>query len=75
MDVIAEPKHPIRKYRDERGLSQAELGDLIGRSWITVHRWETGQMPHKRDWTLLREKLGIEPVELVKFYAPEQVRQ
>lgn len=31
----------IRQARRDAGLSQAQLGELIGRDHKTVHRWET----------------------------------
>lgn len=34
--------HPLKSYRDRNGLSQADLGELVGFDRITIWRWENG---------------------------------
>ena len=36
--------HLVRKVRDKLGLTQGELGSLLGVHWVTVSRWESGKM-------------------------------
>ena len=33
----------LRVARDQAGLSQEAVAELVGVSWMTVHRWEHGQ--------------------------------
>lgn len=35
----------IRAWREERGLSQADLARALGVTQATVSRWETGERP------------------------------
>lgn len=34
--------HPLRAYRDSRGLTQTTLARALGVSSVTISRWETG---------------------------------
>lgn len=34
--------HPLKTYRDERGLTQDALAKELGVASVTVSRWETG---------------------------------
>jgi len=56
----------VRQLREQRNLTQAELGERIGVSSKTVSKWETGKgLP---DITLLQplaEALGISVIELM----------
>ncbi len=38
----------IRQKRNSLGLSLRELSTLLGVSWSTIHKWETGQIIHCR---------------------------
>lgn len=52
--------HPLRAFRTEKGLSQQELANLLGRNRITIHRWESGKrLPDKDDLSVITEKTGI----------------
>lgn len=32
----------LRTYRKQQGWTQAEMGNLVGVSGVTIHRWERG---------------------------------
>lgn len=36
------PKNKIKEFRDKRGLTQAELGQLLGMSQTAISLYETG---------------------------------
>lgn len=38
-------KHPIRSYRDDRGLTLEAFGALVGVNKSAVFKWEDGQGP------------------------------
>ena len=38
------PGQLVRKLREQMGLSQWELADLLGVHWVTVSRWESGRV-------------------------------
>lgn len=50
----------ISDLRARLGLTQAKLGELVGVSWVTIHRWESGKSTPKSEVCLrkLRELLG-----------------
>jgi transcriptional regulator with XRE-family HTH domain len=49
----------LREHRRAAGLSQIQLGGLIGRDHKTVHRWETAATaPTLDDLLLLADALG-----------------
>lgn len=57
--------HPLRAYRNARGLSRDDLAALLGVSKPTVWRWEAGK--RKVDEELLpavSEKTGISKADL-----------
>ena len=57
----------IRAARIAANLTQARLGELIGRDHRTIHRWEYGQrVPNLDDLLLLADALGVELDELVR---------
>lgn len=33
----------IREFRIQNNLSQQDLAEMLGVSWVSVHRWETGK--------------------------------
>lgn len=33
-------EHPLKQFRESRGLSRAKLGELLGVSRVAVFRWE-----------------------------------
>jgi len=36
------PVMDLRTYRKQQGWTQAEMGNLVGVSGVTIHRWERG---------------------------------
>lgn len=54
-------QNPIRKYRRQLGLSQVELGKLVGKPrQQTVHDWEFSNfLPEKETQAKLAEIFGI----------------
>jgi transcriptional regulator with XRE-family HTH domain len=63
--------NPLKKWRDDRKLSQVELGDLIGVDGMTISRWERGDhLPRKRHWLKIEEATGIAPSELIDHVKP-----
>ena len=43
-DKSLSPGQLVRKLREQMGLSQWELADLLGVHWVTVSRWESGRV-------------------------------
>lgn len=61
-------KHPLKIHRDEHGLSQTALGKELDVSMQTIWRWEHGvRSPRKQHLARIKERLGIEPADIVKF--------
>ncbi|PAD84981.1 hypothetical protein CHH57_02055 [Niallia circulans] len=47
---------PIRKYRAQQGLSQADLASILGVAAYTLQRWEEGAMnPGEKNISKLKE--------------------
>ncbi len=69
------PKRPFRLYiaewREDKRLTQQQLGDRLGTSDVTVSRWETGKRKPDLDaQAAIAEALGISPGDLYRH--PEQ---
>jgi transcriptional regulator with XRE-family HTH domain len=57
--------HPIRQYRLDNGMSQAEFADEIGVHAITVTRWELGtRKMNLKQLSRVSRLTGIPPAEL-----------
>lgn len=57
----------IRAARTHAGLTQLQLGNLIGRDHRTIHRWEYAErIPDLSDLLLMADALGVPLEELVK---------
>ncbi|MFB9464547.1 helix-turn-helix domain-containing protein [Streptomyces cinereospinus] len=55
----------IRTCRRAAGLSQVQLGDLVGRDHKTIHRYETAQTsPNLLDLILIAHAVGVPLAEL-----------
>lgn len=64
----------ISKLRRERGLSQKELGDMLGVSNKAVSKWENGEsLPKTSTMLKLAELLGIDGNELIGFEVKEKL--
>jgi transcriptional regulator with XRE-family HTH domain len=63
----------IRKIREERGLSQKELGDLVGLSADRVQKYENGYRKAKADLTeKIAEALGVSVLAIEEPTLSEQ---
>jgi DNA-binding XRE family transcriptional regulator len=49
----------LRTWRWEHGLTQAELGALLGVDKMTVYRWESGQTEFPAYLALALERLDV----------------
>lgn len=68
------PKKPLRlfiaEWREEKGLTQQQLGDRLETSDVTVSRWETGKRKPDLDaQAAIAEALGIPPADLYRHPA------
>jgi transcriptional regulator with XRE-family HTH domain len=64
--------HPIRRRREELGLTQDGLGKTLGVTGQTIWRWENGsRLPRRRDLPLIEAQLGLSPAEILNFKQPE----
>lgn len=63
---LDESAHPLRKWREDRGLSQAECGKRIGVDHVCVSRWERGShLPHRKHWRKIETATGITSAQLI----------
>ena len=54
--------HPLRAFRDQRGLSQGQLAELLEVARPSVTRWENGTRNVDADkLPLISERTGIPP--------------
>lgn len=66
----------IREFRIQNNLSQQDLAEMLGVSWVSVHRWETGKsQPSKLCLKHLNNLMGkslsnpaVQPEKLDKLY-------
>ncbi|MEU1292357.1 helix-turn-helix transcriptional regulator [Streptomyces sp. NPDC005840] len=57
----------IRDARHHAGLTQIQLGDLVGRDHRTIHRWEYGQRtPSLDDLLLVAHAVRVPLADLVR---------
>lgn len=60
--------HPLKKYRDQHGLSQAQLAEILGVTNSAVSRWEAGvRWPEQSQLRKLAEITRIPVSELLGF--------
>jgi transcriptional regulator with XRE-family HTH domain len=58
--------NPLKAWRDDKNLTQVQLGRLLGVDGMTVSRWERGDhLPRKKHWPKIEEATGIAPSQLV----------
>jgi DNA-binding XRE family transcriptional regulator len=66
--LLAMSENPLKVWRDEKELTQAQLGQLIGVDAMTISRWERGDhLPRKKHWPSIEKETGISASELVGF--------
>jgi transcriptional regulator with XRE-family HTH domain len=57
----------LRAARIEAGLTQLQLGHLVGRDHRTIHRWEYAtRAPNLEDLLLLADALNVPLADLVR---------
>lgn len=60
-----EASHPLKSFRVGRGLSRAEMADLLKVSVPTYFRWETGErQPDEKRLPFISKVTGIPAKEL-----------
>lgn len=58
--------HPLARARKKDGISQVQLGEMVGVDGMTVSRWENGvSVPRKRFWTKLEQFAGRPIAEIL----------
>jgi len=65
MSEDREPRHWLRYWRKARGMSQADLGALLGRDESTVSKWENGSQHFMQHMKQIAQALDIHPVQLI----------
>lgn len=61
-------------YREDRGLTQAELGQLIGQPQSTVARLESGQhLPSLRSLLRIAERLRLDLIVTIRPHQDDPV--
>ena len=62
-------KLKLRRYREERGLTQSELAKAIGKSFRTVQAWEREEsFPNAEMIWKLCEVFGTDPNDFLGWY-------
>lgn len=67
----------IRQLRNEKGLTQEQLGDLIGVQKAAVQKWENGSVQNLKRATIMKlaEIFGVSPVSFVKDDEDDQTSE
>lgn len=65
----------VGKYRIQKGLSQEQLGDIVGFSQSKISKIENGDWDSLSDLRLIARALGVKLEELVKEYIPFSSRR
>lgn len=59
-------EYTLKEWRNQKGISQTELAEAIGRTQVTISHWETGTSDLKfKDMQKLRTALGLEPTDVI----------
>ena len=59
----------LRKFRKQKGLSQENLANVIGKNATTIGRFESGKLiPNAEEIYLLCNELGIEEYQLFNSF-------
>jgi transcriptional regulator with XRE-family HTH domain len=65
--MVWRPAETLKRLRERRGLTQAELASRIGVHRVTIATWETGRYRPSIDLLpKLAKALGIQVTELLK---------
>ena len=65
----------VRKYRRQKGLSQEQLGELVGFSQSKISKIENGDWDSLSDLRLIAKALEVPIEELVKEDGPSDVKK
>lgn len=65
------PRMRLRELRDARGMTQAEMAEVIGVGQNTYQRWETHEVNPWARCVLIATKLGVDLIQLV----PDELRE
>ena len=65
----------VRKYRRQKGLSQEQLGELVGFSQSKISKIEHGDWDSLSDLRLIAKALEVPIEELVKEDGPSDVKK
>jgi transcriptional regulator with XRE-family HTH domain len=55
----------FKEVRDSLGLTQAEMGNLLGVSTPTIQRWESGEPALDENKRFKLQKIGINPASIL----------
>lgn len=59
-------KYTIKEWRTLRSMSQADLADAIGKTSVTISKWEQGHTePKMSDMDKLRKALKLKPSDSI----------
>ena len=72
MQLIGEK---VREYRRQKGLSQEQLGELVGFSQSKISKIECGDWDSLSDLRLIAKALEVPIEELVKEDGPSDVKK
>jgi transcriptional regulator with XRE-family HTH domain len=62
---MADERLTIREWRARRFLTQQELGEMVGVSYMSISNWENGiKAPRAKHMRVLAEALGIKPEQI-----------
>jgi len=60
--------HPLRQYRETRGLSEDALAAELGVAGLTIKRWEAGEVLPQGRWRgAIKNKTGVSFSQFVAF--------
>ena len=65
----------VRNYRRQKGLSQEQLGELVGFSQSKISKIENGDWDSLSDLRLIAKALDVPLEELVKEDGPSDVKK